>query len=97
MNIKNIPDTYRITQRDFKSFDSFLDKAFASTGTERLKRWASGREFFSMMVTAQNLKLKGQKIITLGHVRLEQKRQREEQQRKEKEHRAFLDSLGKSK
>ncbi len=97
MNLKNVPDSYRITQRDFKAFDSFLDKAFASTGAERLKRWAAGREFFSLMVTAQNLKLKGQKIITVGHVRSEQKRQHEEQQRKEKDHRTFLDSLRKSK
>jgi hypothetical protein len=97
MNIKNVPDSYRITLRDFKAFDAMLDKAFSSTGPERLKRWAAGREFFSMMVVAQNLKLKGQKIITVGHVRVEQKRKQEEQQRKEKDHRAFLDGLRKSK
>jgi hypothetical protein len=97
MNIKNVPDSYRITLRDFKAFDALIDKAFSSTGPERLKRWAASREFFSLMVVAQGLKLKGQKIITVGIVRLEQKRRHEERQRKEKEHHAFLDSLRESK
>jgi len=96
-NLNAVPDSYRIMQRDFKTFDSLIDSAFNSTGPERMKQWRANRPFFYLMLVATDLKLKGQKVITLGHVRAEQKRRAEEQQRSDAAQREFLSSLGKSK
>ena len=80
-NISEVPDSYRITQRDFKTFDKYLDEVcFATTRSpERMKRMAANRAFFRAMVVAMDMKANGQKLITLGHVRAEQKRKAEEQ------------------
>ena len=96
-NLNAVPDSYRITQRDFKAFDSLIDSAFNATGPERMKQWRANRPFFYLMLVATDLKLKGQKVITLGHVRVEQKRRAEEQKRSDAAHCEFMNNLGKAK
>jgi hypothetical protein len=97
-NLKDVPDSYRITQRDFRSFDKYLNEVcFAARSPDRMKRMAANRDFFRLMVVALDLKAKGKKIITVGDVRAEQKRRAEEQQRTDEAHREFMQSLGKPK
>ncbi len=74
MNIKTVPDSYRITGRDFRAFDKYLDETFfAKSSRDRSKRLAANRDFFRLMVVALDLKATGKKIITVGDVRAIQK------------------------
>jgi hypothetical protein len=93
-NLRDVPDSYRITGRDFRAFDKYLDETFfAKSSPERMKRLAAGREFFRLMVVALDLKSKGQKVITVGHVRAIHKSRADAAEKHERERAESIRSL----